>query len=87
MAEVYRIEQQSMTIELSGPRANRALAQTCGVDFSVEPTLKIIYTRLAGASCGIIPLGEKQQPVYRIWIDYTFGEYLWDVLGEIVGAT
>jgi len=82
--DVYRIEQQSATIELSGKYANRVLAQTCGVNFSREPAARIVYTRVAGASCGIIAMEKNGQRIYRIWIDYTLTSYLWETLTEIV---
>jgi hypothetical protein len=82
--DVYRIEQQSVTIELSGTPIKHILAQTCGMNFSREPLNRIIYTRLAGASCGIIPMEENERRVYRIWIDYTLAPYLWETLVEII---
>ncbi len=80
---VYRIEQQALTIEISGPLVHHALAQTCGVNFSREPAERIIYTRIAGASCGVIPLEKNGGRIYRIWIDYSLSPYLWEVLSEI----
>ena len=55
------------------------MIQTCGVNFLQEPPNRIVYTRVAGASCGIIPTANK----YRIWIDYTLAPYLWETLSEI----
>jgi heterotetrameric sarcosine oxidase gamma subunit len=84
IADVYRIEQQSTTFELIGKDSNRILAQSCGVDFSREPAGRIIYTRLAAASCGIIPIEENSRRVYRIWIDCSLAPYLWETLIEII---
>ncbi len=80
---VYRIEQQASTIEICGPLVHRALAQTCGLNFSREPAERIVYTRVAGASCGVIPLETSGGRIYRIWIDYSLTPYLWEVLNEI----
>ncbi|MGH7946539.1 MAG: hypothetical protein ACREF9_16255 [Opitutaceae bacterium] len=82
-AGVYRIEQQSATFELAGPRARDVLAQMCSVNFQDAEPGRIIYTRLAGVSCGIIPLGREPQVTHRIWVDYTYAPYLWEMLTGI----
>ena len=81
---VYRLDQQSLTLVLSSETALLVLAQTCGVDFSNEPVDRIIYTRVAGASCVVLPRLENGQQVYRLWIDYTLAPYLWETLAEII---
>ncbi len=83
-ASVYRIEQQSVSIDLLGQRALGVLAQTSGVQFAKEPAGRIVFTRLAGVSCGILVLGEGDARSYRIWVDYTLAPYLWETLVEIV---
>lgn len=82
-AGVYRIEQQVSTIELSGPNALRILAQTCAVTFATDPAGRIVYTRVAGVSCGIIVLEDQDGRTYRLWVDYTLTPYLWETLVEI----
>jgi sarcosine oxidase gamma subunit len=83
-AGVYRIEQQTVTIELIGKHAHPILAQTCGVNFSSEPAQRIVYTRVAGASCGVIVRQKDEQRIYRIWVDYSLAVYLWDCFCEII---
>ena len=31
----------------------------------------MVYTRVAGASCGVLPREEAGQRVYRLWVDYS----------------
>jgi heterotetrameric sarcosine oxidase gamma subunit len=83
IAGLYRIEQQQAIFELRGNKAVRVLAQTCGVDPTVQPTNRIFFTRIAGVSCGIIVLERQAGRVYRIRVDYTLAPYLWDTLAEI----
>jgi sarcosine oxidase gamma subunit len=83
---VYRIEQQSVTLVLAGDAALGVLAQTCGVDFVGELADRMVYTRVAGASCGVLPREEAGQRVYRLWVDYSLAPYLWKTLAEIAAG-
>ena len=80
---VYRIEQQSVTLVLAGDAALGVLAQTCGVEFEGELADRMVYTRVAGASCGVLPHEEAGQRVYRLWVDYSLAPFLWETLAEI----
>ncbi|NKB70473.1 MAG: hypothetical protein GKR89_25670 [Candidatus Latescibacteria bacterium] len=82
---VYRLDQQSLTLVLSGPQALAVLAQTCGLEMAREPDNRLVYTRVAGASCVILPRQEQGQQVYRLWIDCTQAQYMWETLSEIIG--
>jgi sarcosine oxidase gamma subunit len=81
---VYRIEQQSVTIVLRGLKAVGILLQTCSVEMSEEPLDRIVYTRVAGVSCGIIPQSDGGERTYRLWCDYTLAPYLWENLATIL---
>lgn len=83
---LFRVEQQSATFILHGDHALRILAQTCGLDFDAAEPLRIVYTRVAGVSCGITPQaaqGEQGGRTYRLWVDYSYAPYLWEQLTEI----
>ena len=80
---VYEIPQQSVTLELNGPRAPRVLARSCALNLAAEPTDTILYTRIAGVSCAVLPRGEGEPRSYRLWIDYSLAPYLWTTLIEI----
>ena len=59
------------------------LAQTCGMDWAREPTGRIAYTRVAGASCAVLPLADGDRRSYRLWVDYSLASYLWATLAQI----
>ena len=80
---VYRVEQQTSTFRLSGPAAIPVWAQTCGVDVPAEPLDRILYTRVAGISCGIIPEIINGERAYRIWVDYSYAPDFFRTIIEI----
>ena len=81
---VFRVEHQEVTLLLTGQRATEVFAQTCGIDFRGVALRRVIYSRVAGVSCGIYPDSVHDVAVFRIWVDYSFAEYLWETLVEIV---
>jgi len=81
---VYSVERQEATFVLTGVRALEPLAQVCGVDFSKTVARRLVYTRVAGVSVAVISTPLDELPVYRIWVDSTYAEYLWENLSQIV---
>ena len=82
-AGVYDIPQQSVTLELSGPRARRVLTRSCALNLAAEPAATILYTRIGGVSCAVLPRGEGESRGYRLWVDYSLAPYLWTTLADI----
>lgn len=80
---VYDIPQQSVTLELSGPRAPHVLARSCALNLAAEPADAILYTRIAGVSATVLPRGVGEPRTYRLWVDYSLARYLWTTLAEI----
>lgn len=81
---VYGFEHEGAVFELSGRRAVEVFAQTCAIDFSDTPARRIIFTRMAGTTCAIIPDPVAEVPYYRLWVDYASAPYLWEQLAQIV---
>jgi len=81
---VVRLERQEATLLLTGDRAVEVLAQTCAIDLRSSPKDRLILTRAAGASCGILPWMREEIPVYHIWVDNSYAVYLWETLENIV---
>ncbi len=86
--DVWGVEQQDTTFFLVGPRAIDVLAQTCGVNFRQAARQRLVLTRVAGVSCGVLPEtinpDEKDPiPVFRLWTDPGLALYLWEQLVEI----
>ncbi len=83
---VYRVEHQTATFLLFHPEAPSLWAQTCALDVASAPTERILYTRVAGISCGVIPEAIHENRSYRIWVDYPYGPDLWKTMGEILAG-
>ena len=82
-AGVYEIPQQSVTLELNGPRAPQVLARSCALNLAAEPAETILYTRIAGVSAAVLPHGKGESRRYRLWVDYSLAPYLWTTLAEL----
>jgi len=80
---VYLVRRQDASFLLTGARSNAVLRETCGVDFS-QPPDGVVMTRVAGASCMLLPLQPEEASAFRFWLDPSYGSYLWNALLEIV---
>ncbi|MDG2207088.1 MAG: hypothetical protein P8K78_04220 [Pirellulales bacterium] len=58
-------------------------AQTCGHPLQQSPMDQIIFTRVAGVSCGILPQSSGEEPQYRVWFDPSYAVYLGETLLQI----
>ena len=81
--QVYRVEHQEATFLLVGSRSLEVLAQTCGINFRDAAVRHVIFTRVAGVSCSILPETVGEVPAYRFRVDPGYAEYLWERLVEI----
>ena len=84
-AGVYRVEQQTATFLVGGTGALAAMAQTCGVNLAEAVPERLIYSRVAGVSCAILPETLNAIGIYRLWVDYCDAIYLWQTLTQIIG--
>jgi glycine cleavage system aminomethyltransferase T len=83
---LVRVEHQEATFVLTGHRCLEALAQTCGINFREALQDKVVFTRVAGVSCGILPESLRGGPAYRLWVDPSYAVYLWETLAEICAS-
>ncbi|MEX0717787.1 MAG: hypothetical protein WD066_14430 [Planctomycetaceae bacterium] len=81
---LYDIHREEAAFVLLGSRVGEVLSQTCALDFRALPPRRVVFTRVAGVSCGIFPDSADNVPSYRIWVDYASAPYLWETLVEIV---
>ena len=51
---------------------------------SVSLAARLIMTRVAGVSCAVLPIEAAGIPQFRLWLDCSYGVYLWEALYEIV---
>lgn len=81
--EVVQVPEQSATFRLSGPHVDTVWRQTCGVQIVERPDDTVIYTRVAGVSCAVIPERRAAERSYSVWVDYSDAPALWKTLAEI----
>jgi glycine cleavage system aminomethyltransferase T len=79
---VYPVLRQDASFLLSGRRALEVLAQTSAANFRETPGF--VTTRVAGVSASVFPRTLNGLAVYQLWLDYSYGSYLWERLVEIV---
>ena len=80
---VYPAPRADAALLLSGPRAADVLLQTCGYDFR-RPGPELVMTCVAGVSASVLHRTITDLGAYQLWVDGTFGAYLWETLLEIV---
>jgi|CXWL01.1.fsa_nt_gi sarcosine oxidase subunit gamma len=84
---LVRVEHQEATFVLTGHRCLELFAQTCGINFREALPDKVVFTRVAGVSCGILPESlHGGVPAYRLWVDPSYAVYLWETLAEICAS-
>jgi sarcosine oxidase, subunit gamma len=81
--DIFSIPCSDATIQLSGAEARSVFAQTCGIDFRKTPLQRILFTRVAGVSCGIIPQANESEVSFRLMCDCSYSAYLWETLAGI----
>jgi sarcosine oxidase subunit gamma len=86
---VYPALRQDASFLLSGDRAPALFLQTCGYDFrqidarpnpGPDPTMLLVMTRVAGVSTWVLPRAINDHSAYQLWVDGTYGPYLWEIL-------
>lgn len=80
--KVYPVLRQDLAIALIGTKVNELLLQTCSFNFQALSIAErpVILTSMVGVNVTVIQCDRQGLPVYRIWCDCTFGEYLWQTL-------
>lgn len=81
--QVVRVERQDATFLLVGSRSIDVLLQTCGVNFKDAVPGNLVFTRVAGVSCGVLPELVERLPAYRFWFDSSYAVSMWQTLNEI----
>ncbi len=74
---------QDASFMISGKLAQKVLQQTCSYDFR-HPHGRMVMTQMAGVSCFILHRFIQGISAFQLWVDGTFGNYLWNALHEIV---
>ena len=80
---VCRVLRQDASFLLGGSEVLQVLAETCGVDFRASGS-HLVFSRVAGVSCSILKRSFQGADAFQLWLDGTYGPYLWHTLLEIV---
>jgi sarcosine oxidase subunit gamma len=84
LQDVYCLQRQDATFLLAGPRAVQVLSQTCGLNLLEMPPEHLVFTRVAGVSCGVFLNPQQDRPTFQIGVDPSWGLALWESLVQIV---
>jgi len=81
---ILLIPRCDVTFLLAGSNARSVFAQTCGIDFRLAQPQRLVFSRVAGVSCGILPEVTNGLINYRMWVELSYAAYLWETLAGIV---
>lgn len=81
--QVFSVEHQEATFLLTGTKSLDVLSQTCGINFRASVPGFVVMTRVAGVSCVVLPQTIAGIAAYRVWVDPSYAESLWEVFAEI----
>ena len=83
--DIYRVPRYDGAFVMSGENMHFVLQEICALDTRPEVTADaVLMTMVAGISAILICEAGNDAPVYRLWCDGTYADYLREVLMEIV---
>jgi sarcosine oxidase, subunit gamma len=84
---VYPVLREDWALDLCGSGVHDVLAQVCNVNFAalILDSHPVIMTLMIGVAVLVVADGGTGELRYRIWCDPTFGPYLSESLGAVVG--
>lgn len=83
------VPREDLVLELAGPRANELLPQVCNVNFAPlaraagSDAGAVVLTSMIGVGVTVVPRRVAGSVVYTIWVDPSYGHYLWTTLEGI----
>ena len=83
--DLFRVPRYDAAFVLSGQETRSLLQEICALD--TRPTImknQVLMTLAAGISVTLICEANAIAPVYRLWCDATYGEYMHHILQEIL---
>lgn len=84
-ADVYRVPRYDAAFVLSGDAVPAVLQEICALDTRPQAMNDcVLMTLAAGISVTLICEAAGPSPVYRLWCDATYGDYMTHTLQEIL---
>lgn len=83
------VPREDLVLELAGPRVNELLLQVCNVNFAPLARAAgtdagaVVLTSMIGVGVVVVPRRVAGRVVYTIWVDPSYGQYLWSTLAGI----
>lgn len=86
---VYPVPREDRGLLLEGTAADVVLAEVCSFDFANLSTAAqpVVMTLILGVAVIVVPQGEGQRRLYRMWCDPTYGDSLYTALRTIAAET
>lgn len=80
----YPLLRDDRAFLLGGHDCESLLAEVCNVDFAAQESVSrsVVLTLMAGVAVTVIRETDNP-PLYRIWCDPSFGQYLWSTLRRV----
>lgn len=90
--DVFFVPRYDGAFVLAGKEAAHVMQEICALDMDPDNIKdQVLMTLVAGISATVVCASSNNAPVYRLWCDGTYADYLREVLNEIVleqgGAT
>jgi sarcosine oxidase, subunit gamma len=83
---VYKVPRADASYLLAGSDVLNLLSELCALDLRESALFEnaLVMTQVAGISATVLRQKIKNETVYRLWCDGTYGEYMQHVLDEVV---
>lgn len=84
--DLYRVPRYDAAFVLEGEKVPALLQEICALDTRPQfMTGQVLMTLAAGISAILACQADGGAPVYRLWCDATYGDYMQATLHEILG--
>jgi len=80
---VYRADRQDAEFALSGLMLPEVLCRICSLN-TKELFGKFVFSQVIGINCAMLYPSIADIPLVRIWVDYTYGRYVWKQLLSLI---
>jgi sarcosine oxidase subunit gamma len=82
---LYKVARADACFEVGGNEALELLAELCLLDLRAQALADnaVVMTQLGGVSATLVRDKQEGRPVYRIWCDGTYAEFMREALHEI----
>ena len=84
LPDLYRVPRYDAGFVLKGQQVSVVLAEICALDTRPEVMKDQVLMTLAAGISVILVCETGSDPLYRLWCDATYGEYMQSTLNDII---